>query len=544
MTQNFNLSGDKGTELRTTRPKLSDIEVVDRCKKSMSGTIFDELYNGCWEIEGYESIKDADQALCDFIATHTTDPVQIERIISGSIHYSEDWDTDEEYKKQIIIESLSQADIKISKKDDPQNKYFGKRNKFIPKALADEILQDHFFITMKDNPKEIYHYKNGVYRLNGREVLEEIALDLLDECYKSSHIEELVNYVQIKTRVERGLVNKDTFIINYKNGLYDVELKEFSQHTPDFLSTIQIQAEYDPTATCPKIDMFLTEVVSEEDKEVLLEWLGYSMIPDTRMQKAVMLYGTGSNGKGVLLNIFNKLIGGENISGESLQKLNKERFSSANLYGKLLNIFPDLPSTALYDDSMFKCLVGGDVISGELKFGKVFRFLNIARLLFSANKLPKLAKEGDDKYAFYRRWMLIKFDKRFEGNDADIDLLQKLTTPEEMSGLLNKALSSLDTLLRNGKFSYNKTVEEVERLYRIESDPVELFVEECVKRSENITFKSVMHQEYVRWCLDNGVSPVEDNSLGRKLKELGFTADRETTGDRQYYWKEVTVVRQ
>lgn len=86
------------------------------------------------------------------------------------------------------------------------------------------------------------------------------------------------------------------------------------------------------------------------------------------MQKSVMLLGTGSKGKSVFLNLLTRFIGEKNTSFESLQKLEHDRFSPANLYGKLINVFSYLESTRISDDSTFKSLCGGDLIRGERKF--------------------------------------------------------------------------------------------------------------------------------------------------------------------------------
>jgi putative DNA primase/helicase len=182
----------------------------------------------------------------------------------------------------------------------------------------------------------------------------------------------------------------------------------------------------------------LSEIVSPENQQVLVEWAGYSLIPDTRMQKAVMLLGNGSNGKSVYLKLLTRFIGEKNTSGESLHRLENNRFSSANLYGKLINVFPDLASTRIFENSTFKNLCGGDRIHGERKGETAFVFDNTARLIFSANELPP-NKNGN--FAYFRRWILIDFPNTFEGKAADKDLIEKLVTPEELSGFLNKALA-------------------------------------------------------------------------------------------------------
>ena len=60
------------------------------------------------------------------------------------------------------------------------------------------------------------------------------------------------------------------------------------------------------------------------------------------------------------------------------------------------------------------------------------------------------------------------------------NLIQELTTEEELSGLLNLALQTLPKVLKEG-FSYKKSIEEVRELYTKVSDPVAAFVMEKVE---------------------------------------------------------------
>jgi len=73
---------------------------------------------------------------------------------------------------------------------------------------------------------------------------------------------------------------------------------------------------------------------------------------------------------------------------------------------------------------------------------------------------------------------MLEFPNHFEGEDCDEDILNKLTTDEELSGILNIALEKLDGLVERGDFSYDKTVEETTRIYKMNSEPIYVFVDE------------------------------------------------------------------
>jgi putative DNA primase/helicase len=447
----------------------------------------------------------------------------------------------QEFLEKMIQERVAQQ--LTQEQNDPRQYFDG--NTFVPMLLAQEILRGLSVITLSDT-KEIYVYENGVYKEGGEYRIRQIAQEKLKDKATTYRLNEVVNYIKNERNViiKREDLNKETRIINLKNGLYDLNTGEFRPHTPEFLSAIQIPVNYNPSATCPKIEKFLSEVVSENDGKVLLEFAGYSLIPENKMKKSPILLGPGNNGKTVYLELQRKFIGDENTSSESLQDLTNNKYSSANLYGKLLNISSDIGDSKLLQPNILKGIIGGDKIRGEKKFQTSFDFVNTARLIFGANKLPQPKDESDK--AFFKRWIPITFPNIFEGKNADENLLEKLTTDEEFSGFLNKALEALKELLIRGEYSDNKTVEELKRIYMINSDSATAFLDECIEEgTSGKVSKEAMYEAYVKWC-PASVNPISKKSFDGKLKKNGINSYRDTVPDdkgmRKYTWLNVSIV--
>jgi putative DNA primase/helicase len=135
---------------------------------------------------------------------------------------------------------------------------------------------------------------------------------------------------------------------------------------PDFLQ----RNPFDKDAKCPKIKNFLKSVVAESDISLLCETAGYCLTLDCSQQKAFMLfYGVGSNGKSVFLALLEYLVGEENVSAESLQRLESDKYRTAKLYGKRVNICGDIPDTKMNKSEIFKKLTSGmDLIDAENKY--------------------------------------------------------------------------------------------------------------------------------------------------------------------------------
>ena len=137
-----------------------------------------------------------------------------------------------------------------------------------------------------------------------------------------------------------------------------------------------------------------------------------------------------------LLSLLVALLGTENVAPSRCTD-STNRFAAAELEGKLANLFADLDARALQASSIFKSITGGDAITGERKYAPAFSFRPFARLLYSANEPPPTPDSSD---AFFRRWTIVPFERRFDEKAADRRLLDSLTTPQELSGLLNHGL--------------------------------------------------------------------------------------------------------
>lgn len=167
---------------------------------------------------------------------------------------------------------------------------------------------------------------------------------------------------------------------------------------------------------------------------------------------------------------------------------------------------------------------------------------NHARLIFSANELPP---SNDRSYSFFRRWLIVPFTRCFpEGSkERDGDLRSKLSRPQELSGLLNRALGGLRRLFANKKFTIPPQVEaEIEKYRRI-SDSVREFLTECAR--ENVrsrTRKVLLRRTYETWCDDWGFSAVSDwkfkESLLRTFPNVNEVRP-DASGPR--YWKGIEL---
>jgi hypothetical protein len=269
----------------------------------------------------------------------------------------------------------------------PSPKMFFRKKTFIPKRLADYLLTQYH---IKYAAGMLWVYRNGVYVSDGEHILAAAAQQYLGEERRQNRIEETLRYIEVATYTE--MPPADLQYINLLNGRLEWSTGILHQHTPDVFSVMQLPVHYDQTATCPTFDQYLDTTLDKDVIPLVDEVIGDHLIPDTRYEKATMLTGDGGNGKSVFIDTLTALLGSQHVSNIALnialQDLEENRFLAAELFGKLGNFFADLDPRALKTSSLFKTLVTGDEIQAERKFRDPFKFRNVARLLFSANKLP------------------------------------------------------------------------------------------------------------------------------------------------------------
>ena len=273
---------------------------------------------------------------------------------------------------------------------------------------ADRWIRDYHFKTRMDSGT-IYCYENGVY-IPGEIFVERLAQMDIPQC-NNSDVKEIKGIIMRKTYIEPEKFIGDLSLINVKNGLLDLKTFEMSSHTPDIITTVQLPIIFKQSAKCLKIEEFLLQVLNSNDVELVYEIAGWLLWRQYHIHKAIMLYGHGRNGKGTLLRLFESFLGINNCSHVSLQKLVSDRFAPVDLVGKAANIFGDLPKRDLTETDIFKCLTGGDAIRVEDKFKKAFDMRNEAKLIFSANDLPKTP---DNTVGFFSRWIIIEFHNQFD----------------------------------------------------------------------------------------------------------------------------------
>lgn len=389
------------------------------------------------------------------------------------------------------------------------------------KDLADVILKDNHFA--QDAGRQLYWYENGRYQPDGNQRVAELVKKILvgnriAKKWSSHRSNEVAEFIRVDAC--RLWEVPPLSVVNLQNGLLDLSSKVLKPHTPAHLSPIQLPVLYQPGATAPGWEEFIFQVFPEDAQCVAFELIAWLMRPDTSIQKAVLLTGEGANGKSTFLNAVMRFLGTTNVSNVALHSLEKDKFAVARLVGKLANICPDLPSTHLDSTSAFKGLTGGDRMLAERKFKDSFEFTPYCRLVFSANHFPH---SKDNSEAFARRLLIIPFNRTIAPhNQIPRSVLDnQLADPQELAGVLNKALECLPALLQRNGFTETQSAALALHEFREHTDPFRAWLAtETERGSEHWATKKDLYISYTGYAKRIEAVPSTQTAFGRALKSL------------------------
>ena len=402
----------------------------------------------------------------------------------------------------------------------------GERTKLNLKNVVENVMRKEHFLTIGDDKYQTLFYEGGIYKEGGEKKIAVICENMAEGVITNHHVQEVVAQVRRRTFVERDvLFPENAELICMKNGLLNIETCELMPHSPKIIFTQRINIDYTRIKKCPKILAFLESIIDTADMDCVQEFIGYLLYRKYSFKKAVILVGERDTGKTTFIKLLITFIGQKNTSGVSLHDLAENRFAAAQMEHKLLNSYDDLSFDDIDDTSAFKIATGGGFCSGEKKFGEIFQFMNYAKQIFATNKIAGV-KNMDDE-AYYGRWLLFYFKNVFiteknadeeRGIEAKPNIIGEITTEEELSGFFNWALAGLQRLIKNGKFSYNRTAEQNKNLMLMTNDSIYAFNEVCLAIEESKWLsKEDTYNFYLIFCRLKSLAPVTKVKFGIDL---------------------------
>jgi len=515
---------------------VSDDQVLDKARSSKkNGERFSRLFDH-GDYSDYPTQSEADLALCNHLAFYVgADPSRIANLFRQSGLHREKFDRPDYWQRTVTkaIEGKEEfydwngnghrkSPVRgaVQHADDYVDVNDAIKQVGLTQYLAEGIQEtDHFAC---DAGRLLYVYQDGVYVPIGKAHIKKRCKKLLrrwglTDRWTKHRTDEVVEYISVDCPQLWSQPSKD--VVNVANGLLDVVTCELMPHDPNHLTSVQLAVEYDPDATCPNWEAFVADVFPSDCLDLAWEIIAWLMTPDNDKQLAVLLLGSGANGKSTLLNAWIKFLGRSNIAAIPLQRLESDKFAASRLVGKLVNICPDLPSDRLVGTSTFKAITGQDILTAERKFAESFEFEPFCRMVFSANHPPQ---SRDASEAFFRRWLVIPFNRTFTDEDMAPrdELNRQLHDPKELSGVLKKALAAL-TWVRERGFTTSNSVLGAAAEFREMTDPLAVWLEgNTTIDSESHVVKDELRKAYNRHATNAGYPTLSVHAFTKSLRRI------------------------
>lgn len=414
--------------------------------------------------------------------------------------------------------------------------------------ICNYIKKNNTLHTTRDDIKsEIWIYNDGIFEPNGESRIKEMVRKFLEHTYTPQRANKVIAKIEADTMIDVDVFFNTMYLdeICVQNGILNLTTRELLEFTPEKIFFNKLPVEYNPNSKCPNINKFFEDILKEkDDKKVLFELNGFCLHKDYFIEKAFMFLGNGRNGKGKTLSLFKTFLGTKNTCSVRLQQMDSNSSALYELHNRLVNLAGDLSDISLKDTGLFKELTGRDTVQVKRKYLRDLIFTNHAKMIFACNKLPRVY---DLSQGFWSRWVLLEFPYEFLPQEEinkrenkrylklqDPNIIKKLTTPEELSGLLNEALDGLDRLKENKDFSYSKGTAAVKDFWIRNSDSFTAFCLDNLEEDyEGFVVKKKLRSEFVKYCKKYKVKGTSDKNMkvvmedlfgvveGRKLLESG-----------------------
>lgn len=310
--------------------------------------------------------------------------------------------------------------------------------------------------------------------------------------------------------------------------------------------------DWDPTATAPQFlqmmaDHFDGDADGLDKIECLLEFFGACLLGvATRFQKCLALPSDGGSGRSTLLDVVSGAFPDKSTSRVSAKEL-RDPERRSKIVGKLLNFADEVPVDSFLEAEDFKKCVAGNFVSCEEKYKPSYDVKLRAGHVFPI-QLSTTAEISD---AFWRRFIIVRYNRSFEGSPDRVLNLSEIILAAEVPGIVALLVGAASRLLARGTYLVPSSHrDEIDR-WRMSADTVADFLEaactpstfeEPRSKGYDLTGKpdgsrvephdwegaKEIYTRYREWCEGFGRKPVGFPEFKKRVEKLGFKLSEHT----------------
>lgn len=380
-----------------------------------------------------------------------------------------------------------------------------KRGKPAYEDLLKFFQRKHDYVSVLGSP-EIYRWNGKCWEMMVKDEILVFAQDHFDPKPDTKMRNEFYHHLKSTNTVAADFFeNRPEGVFNFDNGVFDAKDDTLRPHSKEYGFRHVLPCDFNPLADAPRFEQFMKEItLSRQDLEdVLQEFMGYALSGMTPIYtKALLLLGTGANGKSTFINVIRELCGEGGHSGLSLKSMQSDQ-KRYLLMNKLVNIAEENSKDSFKDTELIKNFVSGGWIDVKQLYTQPFEYRNKTKLIALMNELPRNADHTD---GFWRRMLIVPFDANFNEANEKTDLRLEDKLKKEMPGIFNYAIAGLKRLQNAGRFTSSETIRMELENYSIETNDVKAwFMEEVTIDPSAYTQTQALYNGYREYCEKTGV---------------------------------------
>lgn len=323
--------------------------------------------------------------------------------------------------------------------------------------------------------------------------------------------------------------------LNTPTGVIDLKTGELYPHTPEQMHSKTTLTGPEAMKT-PMWDRFLAETFKNapDVKEYVHRLIGYSATGRVGEQILPFFYGNGANGKSVLAEIIQRVLGDyaqAAPAGFLIEKREQHPTELMRLRGARAVFASEVPDGAVFDEAKTKALTGGDTITARKMHQDFVSFQPTHTLFVLGNHQPAVGAGGP---SFWRRIRLIPFMNVVPEDQRDDQLVEKIIS-QEASGVMAWIIKGAVAYYKDGLHAPESVLAATSD-YEESEDHFGRFLEDVchVGGGSHCTVAYVrMRYAYTDWCRLEGAVAASQNRFTRELASRGVGTTR-VGGERLY----------
>lgn len=400
--------------------------------------------------------------------------------------------------------------------------------------------------TLIRNSKVFYAF-NGIHWREVSDDLIKSQIAKMVSCFKFppskiNNIYQMVEMTMYQDYISKGtyMTTKGKSHVNsfiMQNGIVEIEgtTVKLLPHDRDLFDLNALSYDYNPDAKCPEFLKFINDQWPDDQQmhDQLQELYGLTLISESKFHLLPLMVGKTRSGKGTHAAIMTKMLGKENVCSPNLESIIEDHMLHT-MSAKKLAIIPE--ANALHPAiknrvlNQLKSITGGDNLTFNRKYQASDSTDKWPIVIVQSNELPEFA---DGSGAYGERVWPFHFKRSFAGKE-DRGLIDRLTTPESISGIHAWAVRGLVRILTNGKPTKAKSSMEMIEEIKYDTFPLSAFVEEFCDYDKNggtvndWVYVDDLYDFYLVHCkLKNQRTPFSPQKFTRILKSSNLNVHKE-----------------